>query len=331
MDVDRNKAYTLGVKLQDVYNALQIYLGSLYVNDFNYLAQSYRVYVEADAPYRNRVSDLDTIYVKSASGAIMPISTFVKISRVTGPPYITHYNLFRSVEISGNAAPGHSSGEAIAEMQKLAKQIFPHGVSFEWTGLALEEHRVGPATSMIIFALAIIMVFLVLAAQYESLTDPFIIILAVPLAMFGAIGALMLRGLQSDIFAQVGYVMLIGLASKNAILIVEFANQLQEQGVDPRTAVIRAAETRLRPILMTSLAFILGILPLVFASGAGSEERHSLGTAVLGGMLVSTILNLFVTPVIYLFIEGRGHHRPHDNGGAVAAPSSGSTEVPART
>jgi len=331
VEVDRNKAYTLGVKLQDVYNALQIYLGSFYVNDFNYLAQSYRVYIQADAQYRNRVSDLQTIYVKSASGAIIPVTSFVKITQVKGPPYITHYNLFRSVELSGGAGPGYSSGQAITEMQKLAKAIFPKGISYEWTGLALEEIQSGGAT-LIIFALAIIMVFLVLAAQYESLTDPFIIILAVPLAMFGAIGALMLRGLQSDIFAQVGYVMLIGLASKNAILIVEFANQLQDQGLDPRSAVIKAAQTRLRPILMTSLAFILGILPLVFASGAGSEERHSLGTAVLGGMLVSTILNLFVTPVIYLMVEGRGHHRPSGDGaGSGTVAPAQTSEIPARS
>jgi HAE1 family hydrophobic/amphiphilic exporter-1 len=330
VDVDRNKAYALGVKLQDVYSALQVYLGSYYVNDFNYLAQSYRVYVQADAPYRSRVNDLQTIYVKSAGGQIMPVTSFVKITPIKGPPYITHYNLFRSIELSGQAAPGYSSGQAIAEMQKLAKRIFPHGVSYEWTGLALEELQSGGA-SLIIFALALIMVFLVLAAQYESLTDPFIIILAVPLAMFGAIGALMLRGLQSDIFAQVGYVMLIGLASKNAILIVEFANQLQEQGLDPRSAVIRAAETRLRPILMTSLAFILGILPLVFASGAGAEQRHSLGTAVLGGMVVSTVLNLFVTPVIYLFIEGRGHRRHPHGDGSGTVESGPAAEVPAHT
>jgi HAE1 family hydrophobic/amphiphilic exporter-1 len=331
VEVDRNKAYALGVKLQDVYNALQIYLGSFYVNDFNYLAQSYRVYIQADAPFRTRVNDLQTIYVKSASGAIMPVTSFVKISQVKGPPYITHYDLFRSIELSGQASPGSSSGQAIGEMQKLAKMIFPKGVSYEWTGLALEEIQSGGATT-IIFTLALIMVFLVLAAQYESLTDPFIIILAVPLAMFGAQLALMLRGLQSDIFAQVGYVMLIGLASKNAILIVEFANQLQEQGLDPKSAVIKAAQTRLRPILMTSLAFILGILPLVFAVGAGSEERHSLGTAVLGGMLLSTVLNLFVTPVIYLFVEGRGGHRrrPSDGTGSGIAPSE-SAEIPART
>jgi HAE1 family hydrophobic/amphiphilic exporter-1 len=324
VSVDRNKAYALGVRLQDIYNALQVYLGSYYVNDFDYLAQSYRVYVQADAPFRDRVSNLQTIYVKSSSGAMMPVTMFVDIKPIKGPPYITHYDLFRSIEISGQAGPGYSSGQAIAEMQRLAKMLFPKGISYEWTGLALEEIEAGPAT-LIVFTLAIIMVFLVLAAQYESLTDPFIIILAVPLAMFGAIGALALRGLQSDIFAQVGYVMLIGLASKNAILIVEFANQLQEHGLDPRSAVVRAAETRLRPILMTSLAFILGILPLVFATGAGAESRHSLGTAVLGGMIVSTVLNLFVTPVIYLLVEGRGRRRRLQGDGA-PADAIGATE-----
>jgi hydrophobic/amphiphilic exporter-1 (mainly G- bacteria), HAE1 family len=331
VQVDRNKAYALGVKLSDIFLAMQTYLGSIYVNDFDYLSQSYKVFVQADAPYRNRVDDLQTIYVKSSTNnTIMPLTQFIKITPIKGPPYITHYDLFRSIEISGNAAPGYSSGQAITEMQQLAKKIFPAGVGYEWTGLALEEIQSGGATA-IIFTLAIIIVFLVLAAQYESLTDPFIIILAVPLAMFGALLALTLRHIQSDIFAEVGYVMLIGLASKNAILIVEFANQLQEQGLDPRSAVIKAAATRLRPILMTSFAFILGILPLVLATGAGAESRHSLGTAVLGGMLVSTVLNLFVTPVIYLFVEGGGHRaRTHRNGSGSGELAPGkAAEVPA--
>ena len=312
VDVDREKALSLGIPLTNIFDTMQVYLGSVYVNDFDMGGKSYRVYVQADTPFRSRVDDLNSIYVHGSptvgangtqtAAAAVPISALMSVKQVTSPPTITHFNLYRSIEISGGPAPGHGSGEAINTMQGLAAHL-PPGFAYEWSGISREQIE-GGSQAAIIFGLGIVFVFLVLAAQYESFADPLIILFAVPLGLLGAIGGLMVRGFISDVFAQVGFVMLIGLASKNAILIVEFANQLREQGIDPITAVRRAAETRFRPIMMTSIAFILGVTPLVFASGAGSGARNSLGTAVFGGMIVSTILNLIVTPVLYVFIAG---------------------------
>ncbi len=302
MDIDREKALELHVPLANIFSTLQIFLGSTYVNDFNYLDRSYRVYVQADAPFRARISDLSQMYVRSTNGSMVALTELVKQSRQQTAPIITHYNLFRSIEINGQANFGYGSGQAIQAMQNIAKQIDPPNVGYEWSGLSLDEIQSGRQTALI-FLLGIIVVFLVLVAKYESFTDPLIILLAVPLAILGALIGIHLRGLQSDVFAQVGYVMLVGLASKNGILIVEFANQLRAQGNDIVTAVRRAAETRLRPILMTSIAFTLGVVPLVLATGAGSATRHSLGTTVFGGMIVSTILNLALIPVLYVIIE----------------------------
>ncbi len=321
VDPDRDKAEQLGVPLGNIFQTMQVYLGSLYVNDFDYLNRAYRVYVQADTPYRNSVTDLQNIYVRAqpgpsgAPGAIMPISTLITTHVERAAPVIGHYDLFRSIELNGQPAQGHGSGEAIQVMQQLSKQLEPAGVSHEWSGISLDEIQSGSQT-LIIFALGIVVVFLVLAAQYESWTDPLIILMSVPLALLGALlaifgrdilaGALHDPGLGfviADVYAQVGFIMLVGLASKNAILIVEFANQLRDEGMDIVTAARTAAETRLRPILMTSFAFILGIVPLVTANGAGSSSRHSLGTPVLGGMLVSTVLNLFLVPVIYVIVN----------------------------
>ena len=303
--VDRDKASSVGVPIPGIFSALQVYLGSQYVNDFDYLARSYRVYVQADQQYRSRIADLQRLYVQSAQGGTIPITALASFERIKSSPVITHYNSFRAVELDGGPGPGYGQGQAIDEIQTLSKQVLPKGsgYQYEWTGLALEQLQSGSG-AFLIFALGIVFVFLVLSAQYESFIDPFIILLSVPFAIFGAVGLLMLRNIQSDVFAQVGYVMLIGLASKNAILIVEFANQLRAQGKSAVDAVREAAETRLRPILMTSFAFILGVTPLVFATGAGSESRHSLGTAVFGGMLVSTLLNLLIIPVMYVLIVG---------------------------
>ncbi len=308
VDVDRNKAQSLGVNLADVFSTMQVYLGSVYVNDFDMAGRSYRVYVEADQPYRSRIGDLQNIYVSGSTlqngiptpTAPIPLSGLVHISKIMAAPTITHYNLYRSITISGAPAPGHGSGEAIATMNRYAANL-PAGFAYEWSGISLEQIQSGGAAALI-FALGIVFVFLVLAAQYESFADPLIILLAVPLALLGAFVGLWLRHTVSDVFAQVGYVMLIGLASKNAILIVEFGNQLRAAGVPVREAAQRAAETRLRPILMTSIAFILGVTPLVFATGAGSAARNSLGTVVFGGMICSSILNLFVTPTLYVII-----------------------------
>jgi hydrophobic/amphiphilic exporter-1 (mainly G- bacteria), HAE1 family len=345
-DVNRDKASQLGVSLPSIFNTMQVYLGSVYVNDFDMNGKAYRVYVEADTPYRSRVSDLNSIYVHSSNPLIVngqlvtppaiPLPALVSIKEVKAPPSITHFNLYRSVEISGAPAPGHGSGEALATMDRFAQNL-PPGYATEWSGISREQIE-GGAQAAIIFGLGIVFVFLVLAAQYESFADPLIILLAVPLALLGAIGGLLVRHTFSDVFAQVGYVMLIGLASKNAILIVEFSNQLREQGVDTVTAVMRAAETRLRPILMTSIAFVLGVTPLVFATGAGSGARNSLGTAVFGGMILSTILNLFITPVLYVFIAnledrlgfGRSKHAPPAAGAGPGGSVSGTPSSPQR-
>jgi HAE1 family hydrophobic/amphiphilic exporter-1 len=334
VDPDRFKAESLNVPLENIFSTMQIYLGSLYVNDFDYLNRSYHVYVQADAPYRSSVADLSKIYVRAnpnpdgSLGAIMPLSTLITYKQELTAPIIFHYNLFRAIELNGQAAQGSGTGDAIAAMEGLAKQIEPAGVGHEWSGISLDEIEAGSQAALI-FGLGIIVVFLVLAAQYESWTDPLVILMSVPLAILGALIAVFGRNMlailthnfgigfvSSDVYAQVGYVMLIGLASKNAILIVEFSNQLRAQGLDAMSAAKQAAETRLRPILMTSFAFILGITPLVFATGAGSASRHSLGTPVFGGMIVSTILNLVLVPVIYVLIsrirDRVGPHHPHE-------------------
>ncbi|HLJ84839.1 MAG TPA: multidrug efflux RND transporter permease subunit [Candidatus Eremiobacteraceae bacterium] len=303
LNIDRDAVQALHVKLSDVFDTLQVLLGSDYVNDFNYQNKSYRVYVQADAPYRSRIENLNNYYVKNDANAMVPLSSFMTVQRTLGPPAIYHYNLFRSIEFNGSPGPGVSSGQAIEEMQKLLGQILPKGMTYDWTGTSLDQIEAGSVT-IVIFGLAVVFVFLVLAAQYESLVDPLIIIMAVPLAILGALGAVYLRGTQNDIFCQVGLVMLVGLASKNAILIVQFGNLLRNQGVPVAQAALQAAQTRLRPILMTSFAFIFGIMPLVFASGAGQNSRHSLGTAVVGGMLVSTLLNLVIIPLLYMIIAG---------------------------
>ena len=302
IDVDRDRAEALGVSVDDIFNTLQIFLGSRYVNDFNKFGRTYRVYAQADKQFRSNPEAIGQLYVRSSQGQMIPLSNLVKVTSTTGPQTINHYNLFRSIEINGTAAPGFSSGQAIQAMERLASEVLPNNMGYEWTGISLEELESG-GQAPIIFALGLILVFLVLAAQYENFVDPFIILLSVPLAILGALLAQSLRGLTNDIYCQVGLVMLIGLASKNAILIVEFANQLQEQGLSITKAAIEASKSRLRPILMTALSFILGILPLVTASGAGAASRQSLGTAVFGGMIVSTLLSLFVVPVLYIVIR----------------------------
>lgn len=300
--IDREKAKSVGVPLSDVFRTMQTDLGSFYVNDFDYLNRSYRVYVQAEDPYRSSLESLQYLYVRSQGGGMIPLSGLGSATLTKSAPIITHYNLFRSIEINGSAAPGHGSGQAIAAMEQLSQKLDPPGVGYEWSGISLDEIQ-GGSMSVLIFFIGIIFVFLVLAAQYESFVDPLIVLLAVPVAILGALIFMNARGLPSDAYAQVGFVMLIGLASKSAILIVEFANQQVKAGADIVTAAARAAQTRLRPILMTSIAFIVAVTPLVFASGAGSAARNSLGTVVFGGMIVSTILNLAITPVLYVIVK----------------------------
>jgi HAE1 family hydrophobic/amphiphilic exporter-1 len=263
------------------------------------------VYVQADQKFRSTPQALNQLYARTRSGDMVPLEQVVDVEEVTSPQVISHFNLFRSATINGSAAPGVSSGEALQEMERIAASTLPEGMSYAWSGISLEETKAG-RQSFFIFGLALLLVYLVLAAQYESLVLPFIVLLGVPLAVLGALGAQWSRGLSNDVYAQVGLVMLIGLAAKNAILIVEFAEQLRHRGMSVVEAAIEASRLRLRPILMTSLAFILGVLPLVFATGAGQEARHSVGTAVAGGMFVSTFLNIVFIPVLYVVVRSFG-------------------------
>ncbi|MEM8604262.1 MAG: efflux RND transporter permease subunit, partial [Cyanobacteria bacterium P01_H01_bin.121] len=303
VDIDRSLAKAMQVNIDEILNTLQDFLGSRYVNDFNAFGRTYRVYIQADARFRSNPNDIGNLYVRSKTDEMIPLDTLVSITPTTGPQTINHYNLFRSIEINGAPAPGYSSGQAIAVMERIASEVLPSSMSFEWSGISLEELESG-GQAPIIFGLGIIFVFLVLAAQYENFVDPVIILLAVPLAMLGALWAISLRDLPNDVYCQVGLVMLIGLASKNAILIVEFANQLRDEGLSIPRAAVEAAQQRLRPIIMTAISTLLGIFPLVIATGAGSASRQSLGTAVFGGMIVSTVLSLFVVPVLYMVIVG---------------------------
>jgi hydrophobe/amphiphile efflux-1 (HAE1) family protein len=302
VDLDRTKAKTLGIPLSEIFLTLQAYLGSMYINDFNKYGRVYRVFLQALEDFRSSPEDIGRLYVRSSAGDMVPLSTLVQVRSMVGPQAIAHYNLYRSVEVNGAAALGVSSGRAIEVVEQLAAQTSPQGISYEWTGMAYQEIQSGHLAPLL-FTLALVLVFLFLAAQYESWSMPFVVLLAVPLALLGALAAQWLRGLANDVYCQIGLVMLIGLASKNAILIVEFARRRREEGFSIQDAAMDAALVRLRPILMTALAFILGVVPLVLASGAGANSRHSLGTAVFGGMIVSTVLGLAVVPVIYVVIE----------------------------
>ena len=302
VQIDREKAKAIGVPISQIMQALGVYMGSQYVNDFDFNNRSYRVYVQADQPFRMSARDLRQYYVRSDTSGLVPLGNIVTLQETSGPQVINHYNLFRSAEIDGAAATGYSSSQGLKAMEELARQNMLQGMSFQWTGLALEEVEAG-GKAIIIFGLGILVVYLTLSAQYESFALPFIILLAVPTAVLGALLLISTRGLVNDVYVQIGLVMLIGLSAKNSILIVEFAEQLLQQGRTITNAAIEAAELRLRPILMTSFAFILGVLPLYFATGAGKLGRHSVGTAIVGGMLFSTVLNLFFIPVLYVILK----------------------------
>ncbi len=308
VDIDREQAKSLGMSLGDVTNTMQILLGSSYVNDFDFNGRSYRVYVQADQQFRSNPADIEKYYVRTAAGRMAPLSNIVTVREATAPKAINHYNLFRSAEINGSAAPGYSSGQALQTMAQLSDRALPQGFSYAWSGISLEEIKAG-SQSAVIFGLGLLLVYLTLAGQYESLTLPFIILLSVPLAIMGALLAQWGRGLIDDVYCQIGLVMLIGLSAKNGILVVEFAEQLRARGLSVAEAAVEAARIRLRPILMTSLAFILGVTPLVFAAGAGREARHSVGTAVAGGMIASTFLNLAFIPVLYVVVKSIGRRR----------------------
>jgi len=308
-DLDRSKAKLLGLTLPDVFNTLQIYLGSLYVNDFNLFGRTFRVTIQADKDARATASDLSRLYVRNASGGMVPLSTLGKLKPIVGPETVPHYNNYEAALINGGPAPGYSTGQAIAAMERAAETALPRDFGYEWTGITYQELKAG-SIAIVVFALATMFVFLILAAQYESWSMPFMVLLAVPLALFGALLALWSRGMQIDVYSQIGFVMLIGLAAKNAILIIEFAKRRREEGLSIVDAAMEAAKLRLRPILMTAFAFILGVVPLMLATGAGAASRQSIGTTVFGGMLAATILTLLFVPVFYATIErireGRG-------------------------
>ena len=302
VDVDRVKAKSMGVALADVNDTLQIYLGSLYVNDFNRFGRTYQVTAQADANFRLREEDIRKLKTRNAAGDMVPLGTLVDIHETTGPDKVIRYNMYPAADINGVAMPGVSSGQAIALAQQLAAQELPPGMSYEWTDLTYQEILAGN-TIIFIFPLCVVLVFLTLAAQYESWSLPLAIILIVPMCLLSAITGVRLRGMDNNIFTQIGLIVLIGLASKNAILIVEFARQLEDSGKSIVDAAVEAARLRLRPILMTSFAFILGVVPLVLATGAGAEMRRALGTAVFFGMLGVTFFGLFLTPVFYVVIR----------------------------
>ena len=331
VEVDRDRAKALNVNIDDIFATLQIYLGSSYVNDFVLGQRQYRVYAQADSEFRSNPDDINQLYVRSQDDRMVQLSNLVTLNSTTGPQTIPHYNVFRSINIQGAPASGYSTGQAIAAMEEAAAEL-PKGFGYEWTGTALEETSSGNQ-SLIIFGLAIVMAFLVLAAQYESYVDPLIIILTVPMAVLGAIGAVWLRAnilqagsvwpvINNDVYCQVGLVMLIGLASKNAILIVEYANQLREQGLDIVRAAIKAGQERFRPILMTAISSLVGFFPLVAASGAGASSRWSLGTAVFGGLLVTTLLSLFFVPTMYIVIKNLAERAFGDSSGGDDASSA---------
>ncbi len=322
--LDRTKAKLLGLDLPDVFSTLQIFFGSLYVNDFNQFGRTFRVTMQAEQGSRAQAGDLSRLYVRNNEGKMLPLNTLGQLKPTVGPEFISHYNAYGSALINGGPAPGYSSSQAIAAMQRVAATVLPADYGYEWTGITYQELKAGNI-AILVFALAIVFVFLFLAAQYESFSMPFMVLLAVPLALFGAVLALWLRGMQIDVYSQVGFVMLIGLSAKNAILIVEFAKRRRLEGHTIVDSAMEAGRLRLRPILMTAFAFILGVVPLMIARGAGAASRQSIGTTVFGGMLAATLLSLAFVPVFYALIErwreGRAgreeEHRP------AAVPAAG--------
>lgn len=303
LDIDRTRSEMLNVPVENVFETLQIFLGSNYVNDFNLFGKTYQVIAQADAPYRLNPTDILRLRAENTDGEMVPLGSILKVKQIQGPDRIVRYNLYPSAELQGTGVPGVSTGEALIEMEKLADQILPAGISYDWTEIALQE-KLGGNVGIIIFPLSVLFVFLLLSAQYESWTLPITIILIVPLCILFALAGVHLRGMDNNILTQIGFIVLIGLASKNAILMVEFARQREREGKNHIDAAIEAAQIRLRPILMTAFAFILGVVPLMIATGAGAEMRQVLGTTVFSGMLGVTMLGLFLTPVFYVIIRG---------------------------
>jgi HAE1 family hydrophobic/amphiphilic exporter-1 len=320
VDVDRYRVKTYGVPLQTVFSTLQANLGSAYVNDFNIFGRTWRVQVQADQQFRSKVSDIDRLEVRNAAGDMIPMGTLAQVRDTVGPSVITRFNMFPAASITGVPAPGKSSGQAVAEMERLAAEYLPAQMGYEWSGVTYQQIAAGNLAP-IIFSLAIVFVFLFMAAQYESWLIPLAVLMGVPMAIFGAMLGTGLRQLDNNIYTQIGLVLLIGLAAKTAILIVEFAKQQREEGKPVIEAAETAALLRFRPILMTAFSFILGVIPLAIASGAGAASRVSLGTAVLFGMLIATASGVFLIPAFYVIIQGLRERRESSEPGVAANPS----------
>ena len=325
-DIDREKAEKVGLTPTDVFNTLQVYLGSQYVNDFNYLGRTYEVIAQADGSFRQDPQDIARLKARNSSGEMVPVGTVAQLRSENAPYRVPRYDLFPAAEVMGVAAPGVATGTALHRMEELAREVLPQGIGFEWTELAFQQQQPG-TSSLLVFGAAALFVFLVLAAQYESWNLPLAVVMIVPMCLLASVTGLLMRGMAIDVLAQIGFVVLVGLAAKNAILIVEFARQTEEAGASPVEAAVTAARTRLRPILMTSLAFIFGVAPLVVATGAGSEMRQSLGTAVFAGMLGVTAFGLLFTPAFYTTVQRFGRKRPRPQ----ASEAANNRKVPELT
>ena len=308
-DIDREKAEKVGLTPTDVFSTLQVYLGSQYVNDFNYLGRTYQVIAQADGSYRRDPQDIARLKARNTSGQMVPIGTVARLKAENAPYRVPRYDLFPAAEVMGVAAPGVATGSALHRMEELAHQVLPPEIGFEWTELAYQQQAPG-TSALLIFGASALFVFLVLSAQYESWKLPLAVVMIVPMCLLASVTGLLTRGMPIDVLAQIGFVVLVGLAAKNAILIVEFARQAEDNGASAAEAAVSAARTRLRPILMTSLAFIFGVAPLVVATGAGAEMRQSLGTAVFAGMLGVTGFGLLFTPAFYTAVRKLGGKKP---------------------
>src|SRR5947208_9587582 len=329
-DIDRVKAKQQGVPLQNLFETMQIYLGSLYVNDFNRFGRTYQVIAQADAQFRDRAEDITRLKTRNAKGQMVPLGTLVKVTEAHGPDRAMRYNGYPAAEINGGPAPGFSSGQAEALIAKLAQENLPKGAAFEWTDLTYQRILAGN-TAVYVYPLVILLVFLVLAAQYESLRLPLAIILIVPMCLLFAITGVWLKGSDNNIFTQIGLIVLVGLACKNAILIVEFAKRKQDEGKSPAEAAIEACRLRLRPILMTSIAFIAGVFPLVKSHGAGAEMRQAMGIAVFSGMIGVTLFGLFLTPVFYVTLMKLGWKKAANQAHKAGTPRMGTAGAAAGT
>jgi multidrug efflux pump len=304
LDVDRTKAKQQGVNLDEIFQTLQVYMGSAYVNDFNQFGRTYQVNVQADEQFRQDPEQIRQLKVRNNAGEMIPLGSFINVKHSAGPDRVMHYNGYTTAEINGGPAPGYSTGEAQAAIEKILAETLPQGMTYEWTELTYQQILAGNA-ELFIFPLVILLVFMVLAAQYESLTLPLAIILIVPMTLLSAMTGVWIYGGDNNIFTQIGLIVLVGLATKNAILIVEFAKELQDHGMKTMDAILEAARLRLRPILMTSIAFIMGVVPMVFSTGAGAEMRQAMGVAVFAGMIGVTIFGLILTPLFYYTLAKR--------------------------